>query len=89
MAAISSLTCSNVIDDIKEDMQHDLVAKQLLVFAQQGKTKKFWEENSLLYTMGRRVYVPKWAKLRRTFIKEGHDTVWAGHPRQKRNLALL
>ncbi|KAH0693436.1 hypothetical protein KY285_020533 [Solanum tuberosum] len=57
-ATISS-TCSSVIDDIKKCIQHDPVAKQLLVFAQQGKMKKFWEENRLLYTMGRRLYVPK------------------------------
>ncbi|KAH0698711.1 hypothetical protein KY284_012926 [Solanum tuberosum] len=55
-------------------MQHDPVAKQLLVLAQQGKVKKFWEENSLMYTTGKRVYVLRWANLRRTMIKEGHDT---------------
>jgi len=89
LAAIISSTCSSVIDDIREDMQHDPVAKQLLVLAQQGKTKKFWEESGLLYTTGRRVYVPKWASLRRTLIKEGHDTMWAGQPGQKRTLSLL
>ncbi|WMV15116.1 hypothetical protein MTR67_008501 [Solanum verrucosum] len=33
LAAIISSTCSNVIDDINECMQHDLVAKQLLILA--------------------------------------------------------
>ncbi|KAH0696086.1 hypothetical protein KY289_013568 [Solanum tuberosum] len=70
-------------------MQHDPVAKQLLVLAQQGKAKKFWEENSLMYTTGKRVYVPRWANLRRTMIKEGHDIAWVGHPGQKWTLALL
>ena len=70
-------------------MQHDLVAKQLLALDQQGKTKKFWEEGGLLYTTGRHVYFSKWANLRRTLVKEGHDTTWAGHPGQKRTLALI
>ena len=61
-------------------MQHDPVAKQLLVLAKQGKTKKFCEESGLLYTTEKRVYVPKWANLRRTLIKKGHDTAWVYHP---------
>ena len=79
LAAIVSSSCSTIVEDIKEGMQHDSVAKQLLVLAQQVKTKKFWEEGGLLYTMGRRVYVPKWANLRHTLMKEGHGTTWAGH----------
>ena len=70
-------------------MQHDHVAKQVFALAQQGKTKKFWEEDGLLYSTDRHVYIPKWANLRRTLIKEGHDTAWAGHPGQKRTLALI
>lgn len=34
-------------------------------------------------------YKPGKANLRRTLIKEGHDTTWAGHLGQKRTLALL
>nr|XP_010315745.1 uncharacterized protein LOC101248530 [Solanum lycopersicum] len=89
LAAIVSSSSSSLVDDIKEGLQHDPIAKQLFALAQQGKTKKFWEEDGLLYTTGRRVYVPKWASLRRTLMKEGHDSAWAGHPGQKRTLALL
>ena len=69
LAAIVSSYCSPIVDEIGKGMQHDPVAKQLLVLAQQGKTKKFWEEDDLLYTTGRRVYVPKGANLWRTLIK--------------------
>ena len=89
LAAIVSSSSSSIVEDIKQGLQHDPVAKQLFALAQQGKTKKFWEEDGLLYTTGRRVYVPKWASLRRTLMKEGHDSAWAGHPGQKRTLALL
>lgn len=61
-------------------MQHYPVAKQLFRLAQQGKTKKFWEENGLFYTTDRRVYIPMWASLRSTLIKENHDITWASHP---------
>ncbi|RVW79090.1 Retrovirus-related Pol polyprotein from transposon 17.6 [Vitis vinifera] len=53
------------------------------------KTKRFWVEDGLLYTKGRRLYVPKWGNIRRNMIKECHDTKWAGHPRQRRTRALL
>ena len=89
LADILSSSCSSLVDDIKEGLQHDPIARKLFALAQQGKTKKFWEEGVLLYTTGRRLYVPKWANFRRTFIKEGHDSAWAGHPGQKRTLALL
>ncbi|GMQ12089.1 hypothetical protein CsSME_00054546 [Camellia sinensis var. sinensis] len=74
---------------IKEGMEHDNLAKSLVAMAKEGKTKRFWEENGILYTKGRRVYVPKWGNLRRNLIKECHDTQWAGHPGQRRTRALL
>ncbi|PHT91027.1 hypothetical protein T459_06140 [Capsicum annuum] len=89
LSALLSTTSCGVLDTIKEGMEHDPVAKQLLDLARKGKTQKFWEEDGLLYTTGRRVYVPRWKNLRRLLIKEGHDTTWAGHPGQKRTMALL
>ena len=59
LATIVSSNCSSIVEGIKEGMHYDPVAKQLFALAQQGKTKKFWEEDGLLYTSGRRVYVPK------------------------------
>ncbi|XP_075084740.1 uncharacterized protein LOC142167997 [Nicotiana tabacum] len=89
LATIVSSASSGIIETIKEGMQHDPVAKQLLALASQGKTQRFWEEDGLLYITGKRVYVPKWANLRRTLLKEGHDTAWASHPGQKCTLALI
>lgn len=43
----------------------------------------------MLYTIGRCVYVSRWASLRHTLIKEGHDIAWAGHLEKKWTMALL
>ncbi|KZV49643.1 hypothetical protein F511_08964, partial [Dorcoceras hygrometricum] len=74
---------------IKEGLGHDPVAKELVKLAEQGKTRHFWLEDGLLYTQGRRLYVPKWEELRKDLMREFHDTKWAGHPGQKRTKALL
>ena len=76
------------MDLLKEELQHDLVAKSLIALAHEGKTKRFWVENDLLYTKGRRLYVPKWGNIRQNLI-EYHDTKWAGHLGQRRTRALL
>ncbi|XP_075084628.1 uncharacterized protein LOC142167942 [Nicotiana tabacum] len=83
LVPIISTASSNILDAIKQGMQHDPVTKQLLDLASQGKTKKFWVEDGLLYTTGRRISVPKWGNLRRI------DQRRARHPGQKRTLALL
>ncbi|KAK3034965.1 hypothetical protein RJ639_033343 [Escallonia herrerae] len=49
----------------------------------------FWQEDGLLMTKGRRVYVPIVDDLRRTLIRECHDILWAGHAEGERTLALL
>lgn len=77
------------MDVIKEGMEHDPMAKQLKDLVVGGKTRRFWLDGGLLYTKGRRVYVPKWENLRRNLIKECHDSKWAGHPGQRRTRALL
>ncbi|XP_060211897.1 uncharacterized mitochondrial protein AtMg00860-like [Lycium barbarum] len=58
LVAIVSTTSSDIIDAIKQCMQHDPVAKQLLVLASKGKMKKFWVDDGILYTTGIRIYVP-------------------------------
>ena len=41
------------MDLLREGLQHDVVAKSLIVLAHEGKTKLFWVEDNLLYTKGR------------------------------------
>ena len=77
------------MDLIKEGLQHDPVAKSLITLAHEGKTRRFWVEDDLLYTKGKRLYVPKWGSIRRNLIKECHDSKWAGHPGQRRTRVLL
>ncbi|XP_031106210.1 uncharacterized protein LOC116010851 [Ipomoea triloba] len=50
-AAISHAK-GDVIDRIKEGLQHDPLAKELVKLAQSGKTQRFWVEDDLLYTEG-------------------------------------
>ncbi|KAE8708553.1 Detected protein of unknown function [Hibiscus syriacus] len=88
LAAIS-LAKGTMLERIKEGLEQDPMARELVRLASDGKTQRFWVEDGLLYTKGRRIYVPKWDNLRRDLVKECHDTKWAGHPGQKRTMALL
>ncbi|XP_012832304.1 PREDICTED: uncharacterized protein LOC105953208 [Erythranthe guttata] len=86
--AISS-TRGNLADMIREGLEHDPMTKELIRLVKEGKTRKFWVEDGLLYTKGQRLFVPKWGSLRKDLIKECHDTKWAGHPGQMRTMTLL
>ncbi|KAK3021939.1 hypothetical protein RJ639_046138 [Escallonia herrerae] len=79
----------NIGKKIKKALTRDPVAQQLLKLIESGKTRQFWQEDGLLMTKGRRVYVPPVDDLRRTLIRECHDTLWAGHAGGKRTLSLL
>ncbi|KAK3010615.1 hypothetical protein RJ639_010791 [Escallonia herrerae] len=79
----------NIGKKIKKALTRDPVAQQLLKLIESGKTRQFWQEDGLLMTKGRRVYVPRVDDLRRTLIREYHDTLWAGHAGGERTLALL
>ncbi|KAK2966346.1 hypothetical protein RJ640_028505 [Escallonia rubra] len=71
-------------------MEHDPLARQLFKLAESGQTQRFWlEDGLLLYTKGQRVYVHKWNNLRKTIIRECHDTPWAGHSGQRWTYALV
>ncbi|KZV50122.1 hypothetical protein F511_27684 [Dorcoceras hygrometricum] len=87
--AALSLAKGEIKGCIKEVLEHDLMARELVNLCTQGKTKQFWVEDGLLYTKGRHLFVSKWNNLRRDVIRECHDTRWAGHPGQRCTLALL
>ncbi|KAG8389639.1 hypothetical protein BUALT_Bualt02G0249900 [Buddleja alternifolia] len=50
--AVISLAKGNVHEKIKEGLEHDPMAKELMRLAKEGKTRQFWVEDGLLYTKG-------------------------------------
>ncbi|KAK3035517.1 hypothetical protein RJ639_033976 [Escallonia herrerae] len=79
----------NIEKKIRKALTRDPIAQQLLKLIESGKTRQFWQEDGLLMTKGRRVYIPRVDDLRRTLIRECHDTLWANHAGGERTLALL
>ena len=88
LASISQVT-SPLLGRIKEGLSQEQLAKTIISMVHEGKTRRFWLDDGLLYTKGNRIYVPRWNNLRRELIKECHDSLWAGHPGIRRTLALL
>ncbi|CAL8989416.1 unnamed protein product [Prunus brigantina] len=80
---------SSLMQRIREGLLHDPQAKSLLELVKDGKTRRFWLDDGVLYATGKRVYVPRWDNLRRELLKECHDSKWAGHPGTHRTLALM
>ena len=74
---------------IKEGLQQDPLAKDLLEKVLEGKTRRFWQEEGILLTKGDRLFVPRWGNLRQEVIKECHDSKWAGHPGVERMTTLV
>ncbi|KAK2998486.1 hypothetical protein RJ639_022876 [Escallonia herrerae] len=79
----------NIRKKIRKGLTRDPIAQQLLKLIESGKTRQFWQEDGLLMTKGRHVYVPRVDDLRQTLIRECHDTLWAGHAGGERTLALI
>lgn len=78
------------MDRIKEGITQDPLAVALVKEAYKPLgTKRFFVKDGVLFFRPSRVYVPKWGNLRKEFLKECHDSLWAGNPGQKRTLALL
>ncbi|PON76728.1 hypothetical protein PanWU01x14_034140, partial [Parasponia andersonii] len=50
---------STLIEKIKEGVEHNVLAKSLLPLVTEGKTRRFWLSNGLLYAKGNQLYVPK------------------------------
>ncbi|KAK2985469.1 hypothetical protein RJ640_030996 [Escallonia rubra] len=74
---------------IKEGLQRDPLAKELLQLVESGKTRRYGLKGGLLYTKDGRVYVPKWKDLRRKVIRECHDTQSTVHPGHRQTYALV
>ena len=69
---------------VETDTQAKLIVKQV----KEGKTRKFHLRDGFLFYKDR-LYIPKSSRLRRHLLKECHDSTWAGHPGQRRTMALL
>ena len=80
LASMTSQPQGDIIDLLREGLQHDPVAKSLIVLAYEGKTKRFWVEDDLLYTKRRRLYVPKWGNIRRNLIRSAMIPSGLGTP---------
>ncbi|KAL2251721.1 UNVERIFIED_CONTAM: Gag-Pol polyprotein [Sesamum indicum] len=88
-AVSSSVVAMFVKDQVRELLPRDSAAQGLIRLVEQGKARQFWVEDGLLMTKGNRVYVMRGEDLRKSFISECHDTLWAGHQRQERTYALV
>ncbi|GKV30882.1 hypothetical protein SLEP1_g39653 [Rubroshorea leprosula] len=64
----------DILDRVKEGLAHDPFAKSLMELAREGKTRRFWCNDGALYTVGNRLYIPKWENLRQELMKECHDS---------------
>ena len=96
LAAMTLMACtaksrvtSTMQERIRENLAKDPVAQTIMNLAKEGKTRQFWVEDDLLWAKGRRLFVPKAGDLRRTLLRECHDTLWAGHPGWQRTYALV
>jgi len=70
---------SSLQDRIKEGLQHDTLAQTIIQLVKEGKPCCFWEEDGLILTKGKPIYVPLYGNLRQEVMRECHDSKWAGH----------
>ncbi|KAH9726762.1 Endonuclease [Citrus sinensis] len=56
---------SDLVSRIKEGLQQDPLAKDLLEKVLEGKTRRFWQEEGILLTKGDRLFVPRWGNLQK------------------------
>ena len=74
-------------EKIKAHIDKDAMAENLMNLVKMGKTRQFWVQDGILMTTGNHIFVPKAGDLRKTLLREGHDTLWAGHSSWERTLA--
>ncbi|KAA0065948.1 Retrotransposable element Tf2 [Cucumis melo var. makuwa] len=79
----------SVSDVLREFLQKDPTAQNVMNLAKMGKTRQFWIEEDLLVTKGNQLYVPRVVDLRKKLLHEYHDTLWAGHLGRQSTYTLL
>ena len=73
---------------VRQEAPQDSIYNKLVDQVKEDTTRRYWLDDGLLYHVGRKLYVPS-RKLRREFLKETHDTKWAGHPGEERIFSLI
>ncbi|KAA0039564.1 reverse transcriptase [Cucumis melo var. makuwa] len=79
----------SVRDTLRNFLQKDHAAQNVMNLAKAGKTRQFWVEEDLLVTKGNRLYVPGAWDLYKKLLYECHDTLWASHLGWQQTYALL
>jgi len=74
--------------DIIKEIKRNNTRKQEIVQALKKEDEVTWEEDGIVYIEGR-VYISNNKKTREKILKENHDLVDIGHPRQQRILELI
>ena len=72
MTLLANLSASRVHipirERIKENLEKDPVVRTLLKLVKEGRSRRFWIEDDLLWTKGNRLYVPKAGDLRKMLL---------------------
>ena len=74
--------------DVLKKIRKNNTREKKVVQALEKQDGLTWEENGVVYMEGR-IYVPNDKKIKEEILKENHDSVNVGHPRQRRMLELL
>ena len=79
-----------IIEECKiiKEIQRNNTREKEVVQALEKQDRLIWEEDGVVYKE-ERIYVPNNKKIREEILKENHNSVDVGHPRQHRMLKLL
>ncbi|XP_021690041.2 uncharacterized protein LOC110671780 [Hevea brasiliensis] len=89
LAATATQPQSSFFERIREGMNHDAQAKQLLEMANKGKTWRFWIDDGLIRARRGCLFVPRWGNLRKEIMHKCYDSLWAAHPGVRSTMALV
>ncbi|CAL1377813.1 unnamed protein product [Linum trigynum] len=76
-------------EQIVEGLGHDPIAKIVGEYIEKGKKRRSWMKDGLIISKEMRVFMPRWANLRKEINKECHDSKWVGHPSIERTKAVI
>ena len=74
----ASTMMTPIRDRIRENLDKDPMAQNLIKLASEGKAHWFWVKDGLLFMKWGRLFVHRVGDLWRTLMQECHDTLWVG-----------